>query len=455
MMQVAHLSGTGQSFTMIQNPTLANSDLYMQSTSATRWTTLTTLLLGVTHWASWSVIVVLLAKSNLSLDPSQLMLLVGLAGVSGAAFRFVGIFLGRLLGPWKPAATNVLLLGLSLLSWQAFSLFEVSYVNLMGLAALSGVGCMMFAPAFDLTRRDKETERLPMSMSLVIGMMIFAMFTAQLIIPFLSTWQADFMQSGLILERSSGHFFSRVDAGQPIMLSTISALWMFVFAAMALLSIGVAWLSPQKTPSEKAQSDSQLLRNAHVWYCSILYNMTFGSFIGFAMVLPLVLELVFGYSTLILVWMAPFIALLARPFGRWLAGIFGGAVVTQISLLLMIVFGAVAGWYLYLAQNDTAELYFEPFFISMMGLVFTSALGNGSVVVTMTKVFPRAYTHKVLTWAGTVAMLGAVYLPFRFTIALESQSLDLVFVDFVVFYLAGVILNGWMYLRKHAQFYNP
>ena len=118
MMQVAHLSGTGQSFTMIQNPTLANSDLYMQSTSATRWTTLTTLLLGVTHWASWSVIVVLLAKSNLSLDPSQLMLLVGLAGVSGAAFRFVGIFLGRLLGSWKPAATNVLLLGF--LRWSTF-----------------------------------------------------------------------------------------------------------------------------------------------------------------------------------------------------------------------------------------------------------------------------------------------------------------------------------------------
>jgi NNP family nitrate/nitrite transporter-like MFS transporter len=91
----------------------------------------------------------------------------------------------------------------------------------------------------------------------------------------------------------------------------------------------------------------------------------------------------------------------------------------------------------------------------MLGLIFTSALGNGSVVVSMTKVFPRTYTHRVLIWAGTIAMLGAVYLPLRFAWALQSQNMDTVYIDFIVFYVIGLLLNGFVYLRRRGQFYNP
>lgn len=420
-----------------------------------RWLTLSVLLLGVTFWASWSVIVVLLAKSNANLSASQLMSLVALAGASGAASRLLGTFLVNTLGRWMPAVIAVIMLLVSIGSFVQFSSAKITYPALAVMAVLSGIGCMMFAPAFDLTRQSKMRVTLPLSMSLVIGMTIFSLFLAQLIVPLLATWQPTGMESFLVLERSSGNFFARVDAGKPILLNSVSGVWAGLFAVSALLSIGGALLTNNAPSLPKVSIRKLLTQNGHVWYCSILYNMTFGSFIGFAMALPLVLEFVFGYSTLILVWMGPFIALLARPFGRWLAGVFGGALVTQASLLLMTTFGIFAGRYLYFAQHGATELYFEPFFISMLGLIFTSALGNGSVVVTMKKVFPRTYTHRVLVWAGTVAMLGAVYLPLRFAWALKSQNIDTVYIDFIIFYVVGLLLNGFIYLRRHGQFYNP
>ncbi|MDV6316340.1 nitrate/nitrite transporter [Idiomarina sp. HP20-50] len=433
------------------------SDLHgnLGSHALLRWLTLGALLLGVTFWGSWSVIVVLLAKSNAELSASQLMSLVAIAGGSGAASRLLGTLVVNRLGRWMPAVIAMIMFMVSADSFVQFSATEVTYSMLALLAAMSGIGCMMFAPAFELTRQSKTSLNLPLSMSVVIGMTIFSLFLAQLAVPLLATWPLGSIDSSLVLERSSGNFFARVDEGRHILLNSFSCVWAALFAIAAVLSVGAAVLSHDQPSLPKVRVRKLLTQNGHVWYCSILYNMTFGSFIGFAMALPLVLELVFGYSTLILVWMGPFIALLARPFGRWLAGIFGGALVTQISLVLMMVFGAIAGRYMYFAQHGQTELYFEPFFMSMLGLIFTSALGNGSVVVTMTKVFPRIYTHRVLIWAGTIAMLGAVYLPLRFAWALKSQSIDTVYIDFIVFYVIGLFLNGVIYLRRHGQFYNP
>jgi NNP family nitrate/nitrite transporter-like MFS transporter len=420
-----------------------------------RWLTMSVLLLGVTFWASWSVIVVLLAKSNADLTSSQLMSLVAIAGASGAVSRLFGTLLVNIVGRWMPAVIATIMLAVSIDSFVQFSAAQITYPMLALLASLSGIGCMMFAPAFDLTRQSKTMIPQPLSMSLVIGMTILSLFLAQLIVPLLATWQPGGISSSLVLERSSGNFFARIDEGRDILLNSFSCVWAVLFALSAVMSVSAALLANDKYSQPKVTIRKLLTQNGHVWYCSILYNMTFGSFIGFAMALPLVLEFVFGYSTLILVWMGPFIALLARPFGRWLAGIFGGALVTQISLLLMTVFGAFAGRYMYFAQHGATELYFEPFFISMLGLIFTSALGNGSVVASMTKVFPRTYTHRVLIWAGTIAMLGAVYLPLRFALALKSQSIDTVYIDFIVFYVIGLLLNGFVYLRRHGQFYNP
>jgi len=433
------------------------SDLHgkLGSHAFLRWLTLGVLLLGVTFWGSWSVIVVLLAKSNAELSGSQLMSLVAIAGASGALSRLLGTLVVGRLGRWMPAVIGTIMFMVSVDSFMQFSATQVTYSMLALQAALSGIGCMMFAPAFELTRQSKTSLNLPLSMSVVIGMTIFSLFLAQLVVPLLASWQWGGIDSSLVLERSSGNFFTRVDEGRRILLNSFSCVWAVLFATAGVLSFGAALFASDKHSLPKVTIRKLLTQNGHVWYCSVIYNMTFGSFIGFAMALPLVLELVFGYSTLILVWMGPFMALLARPFGRWLAGIFGGALVTQISLLLMMIFGAVAGRYMYFAQHGQAELYFEPFFMSMLGLLFTSALGNGSVVVTMRKVFPRTYTHRVLIWAGTIAMLGAVYLPLRFAWALKSQSIDTVFIDFIVFYLIGLLLNGVIYLRRHGQFYNP
>ncbi|MDC6678943.1 hypothetical protein OEZ78_26115, partial [Leclercia adecarboxylata] len=77
-----------------------------------------------------------------------------------------------------------------------------------------------------------------------------------------------------------------------------------------------------------------IFRDKHTWSMSILYILTFGSFIGFSMALPLSITVIFGFmnevaadgtvtrianpnapSALTYAWIGPFVGALIRPLG--------------------------------------------------------------------------------------------------------------------------------------------
>lgn len=219
----------------------------------------------------------------------------------------------------------------------------------------------------------------------------------------------------------------------------------------------------------------KIFNNKHTWVMSVLYVMTFGSFIGFSAAFPLSIQVIFGYShvmvdgvmthttpnpngpsALTYAWIAPFIGALIRPVGGWIADKAGGSLVTQICSVIMIICAVGAAYYMQLAyQSATPEQYFVPFFLIFLGLFAASGIGNGSTFRTIAVVFPREQAGPVLGWTSAVAAYGAFYIPQVLGEQIKAATPEYAMVGFAAFYVLCLVLNWFFYLRKNGEFYNP
>ncbi|ABC30736.1 Nitrate/nitrite transporter [Hahella chejuensis KCTC 2396] len=219
----------------------------------------------------------------------------------------------------------------------------------------------------------------------------------------------------------------------------------------------------------------RIFGNRHTWVMSVIYTMTFGSFIGYAAAFPLAIKVIFGYShvmvdgvmthntvnpngpsALMYAWMGPFIGALIRPVGGWISDKFGGALVTQICSLVMVVCALAVAYYMSAAYNSaTPEEYFAPFFILFLALFAASGIGNGSTFRTIAMVFPKEQAGPVLGWTSAVAAYGAFYIPQVFGEQIKAATPEYALIGFAVFYAVCVLVNWFFYLRKGAEFYNP
>ena len=219
----------------------------------------------------------------------------------------------------------------------------------------------------------------------------------------------------------------------------------------------------------------EIFDNKHTWVMSVIYTMTFGSFIGFAASFPLAIKVIFGYqhllvdgvlthdtnnsngpSALMYAWMGPFIGALIRPLGGWISDKFGGALVTQICSLVMIACALGVAYYMRLAYSSaTPEDYFAPFFILFLLLFAATGIGNGSTFRTIAMVFSKEQAGPVLGWTSAIAAYGAFYIPKVLGEQIKAATPEVALIGFAVFYAVCMLINWWFYLRKDGEFYNP
>ena len=219
----------------------------------------------------------------------------------------------------------------------------------------------------------------------------------------------------------------------------------------------------------------QIFDNKHTWVMSVIYTMTFGSFIGFAASFPLAIKVIFGYqhvvvdgqmthdlanpngpSALMYAWMGPFIGALIRPIGGWISDKVGGALVTQVCSVIMVISALGVAYYMKAAYaSATPEDYFLPFFLLFLLLFAATGIGNGSTFRTIAMVLPKEQAGPVLGWTSAVAAYGAFYIPKVLGEQIKATTPEVALIGFACFYALCIIINWWFYLRKDGEFYNP
>jgi NNP family nitrate/nitrite transporter-like MFS transporter len=218
-----------------------------------------------------------------------------------------------------------------------------------------------------------------------------------------------------------------------------------------------------------------IFRDKHTWSMTLLYIVTFGSFIGFSNALPLAITVIFGSShvmgptgvmqhlpnpnapsALTYAWMGPFIGALIRPVGGWISDKVGGSIVTQIISVVMVGASAAVGYMMFLAYNSaTPEQYFFTFLILFIVLFAATGIGNGSTFRTIGVIYNREQAGPVLGWTSAVAAYGSFIAPVVIGEQIKAGTPQYAMYGFAIFYALCLILNWWFYLRKNAYVKNP
>lgn len=219
----------------------------------------------------------------------------------------------------------------------------------------------------------------------------------------------------------------------------------------------------------------KIFGNKHTWAMTVIYTMTFGSFIGYSAALALTIKVVFGFqhlevdgvmthnianpdgpSALMYAWMGPFIGALIRPVGGMMADKLGGARVTQWISIVMVASALGVAYFIQAAYaSATPQDFFWPFLGLFLILFAATGIGNGSTFRTIAVAFNKEQAGPVLGWTAAVAAYGAFIIPKVFGEQLSAGTPEYALYGFAVFYAVCIAINWWFYLRPNAYIKNP
>jgi NNP family nitrate/nitrite transporter-like MFS transporter len=243
-----------------------------------------------------------------------------------------------------------------------------------------------------------------------------------------------------------------------------------------VLALAVMKLAAFGEMKEGVKKQFAIFSNKHTWSMTALYIVTFGSFIGFSMALPLAITVIFGFqhvsdangvmqhtlknpnapSALTYAWMGPFIGAAIRPVGGWISDKVGGSIVTQVISVVMAGASVAVGYVMMQAYGSaTPEQYFPMFLGLFMLLFLASGIGNGSTFRTIGVIFDRTQAGPVLGWTSAVAAYGAFIAPVVIGAQIKAGTPQVAMYGFAIFYAVCLVLNWWFYLRRNAYVKNP
>jgi len=276
--------------------------------------------------------------------------------------------------------------------------------------------------------------------------------------------------------------------------------WVAIPGVVVFVVYAMKLLSPGEIKSNLTRQ-YKIFNNKHTWVMTIIYTMTFGSFIGFAAAVGLAIKFIFGVqhlvgpeglvilesvkdlmkpeafeaafaslsngewahvpnpagpATFMYVWVGAFIGALIRPIGGKIADKLGGAIITQVVAIVMVLASIGVGYYANLAyQTSTPQDYFMPFFILIIILFAATGIGNGSTFRTISMVFNEEQRGPVLGWTSAIAAYGAFLIPKIIGENMKAGTPEYAMYGFAAFYAVCAILNWWYYLGPKAEIKNP
>jgi len=299
------------------------------------WLSIAALTVAFAVWMMWSVVVVHLPAAGFRYSTNQLFWLAALPALSGATLRFLYAFAVPVFGGrrWTTLSTASLLLpalGIGLGVQDPGTPFEVMVL----LSLLCGLGGANFASSMAHISFFYPKSRVGTALGLNAGLGNLGVPLAQALVP---------MVIGAGLFGALGGAPQLDAQGAPHWLQNAGFVWV-PFIAVASLA---AWYGMDDLAPARGSFAEQavIFVRKHNWLMCWLYSGTFGSFIGFAAALPLLLS---GQFPLVdvqqAIWLGPLCGALARPLGGWLSDRLGGARVTLWAFVAMTLGVAAMLW---------------------------------------------------------------------------------------------------------------
>lgn len=257
-----------------------------------------------------------------------------------------------------------------------------------------------------------------------------------------------------------------------------AAMWI----VLPIVIILAVLLMKHATPGEikgDLKKQFSILGDKHNWIMTIIYTMTFGSFIGFSMVFPKLTQDIFevpnpnfdpenvvdGVSKFLnnppnyMVWAfwGPVLGALVRPLGGILSDkVNSGAKVTMWSTIFQILAALSVAYFVVQAKgSETPEDYWWPYFGCFMILFITTGIGNGSTFRSIPYIFSKEKAGPVLGWTSAIAAYGAFIIPKVFGQQVVAGTAEYALYGFAAYYFICLILNWWYYQGPKREFDNP
>ncbi|MBV8679599.1 MAG: NarK family nitrate/nitrite MFS transporter [Aquitalea sp.] len=428
------------------------------------WISIPALMLAFVIWQVWSVAVLNMPNIGFSYTQNQLFWLAALPALSGATLRIFYSFMVPVFGgrKWTAISTASLLIPAIGIGF-AVQDTNTSYVTMVVLALLCGFGGGNFSSSmsnisFFFPKAEKGT-----ALGLNAGLGNLGVSLVQFVVPLVITM-------GLF-----GAF-----GGEPqVWIKGVvhKKMWLqnagFVWVPFIVLSTIAAWLGMNDIASARASFADQVVifKRKHNWLMCWLYIGTFGSFIGFSAGFPLLMKGQFPeVDPTKYVFYGPLVGALARPLGGWLADKIGGARVTQmVFLLMMLAVGGVLTFLPHAGQGGS----FQGFFAMFLCLFALTGLGNGSTFMQVPVIFLTLHQRMagkgeaaqkqaqadatreaaaVLGFSGAIGAYGGFFIPKSYGTSISmTGGVEAALYAFILFYASCVLINWWFYARKNAD----
>jgi MFS transporter, NNP family, nitrate/nitrite transporter len=338
--------------------------------------------LGFSIWVLWTIVVINLANAGFTLSLSEQFLLIALPNLVGSTLRIpytfaVPRFGGRL---WTGISASLLLIPVLLLALLVPSgwLLDQSHSTQMWVLALcaatAGFGGGNFSSSMANISFFYPERHKGLALGLNAAGGNLGVAVAQLLIPLVI----------IIGVPAAAVKLPKHDVN----LAYAGLVWLPFIVLAAILAW--SWMDSITDAKADRSSYTRALTHSQTWVMSLLYIGTFGSFIGYAFALPLVIKNTFpeflGSHPFIATYLAglgfvgALIGSVARPLGGWMSDRLGGARVTLAVFLGEAVFTLTA----IVGVNEHS---FPIFFGSFMAIFLLAGMGNGSTYRMIPSIF--------------------------------------------------------------------
>ncbi|MBK9282989.1 MAG: NarK/NasA family nitrate transporter [Sphingobacteriaceae bacterium] len=234
-------------------------------------------------------------------------------------------------------------------------------------------------------------------------------------------------------------------------------MWI-VLPAVIIISV---LLMKYATPADIKQNLNKqfsILSDKHNWIMTIIYTMTFGSFIGYSAAFPKLCQDIFPTADYRLwVFLGPALGALVRPVGGIISDkINSGAKVTMWSTIVQIVAALAVAYFVVKARSSADPLeYWWPFFGCFMILFISTGIGNGSTFRSIPYIFSKEKAGPVLGWTAAIAAYGAFIIPKVFGEQIKAGHPEYALFGFAIYYVICLVLNWWYYQGPKREYDNP